>query len=307
MHMRQKQHFIDLNQINNDTLNGLLSKAIFFAQNPSFPKPKTEHLVASLFMEPSTRTEMSFKIASAKLGFIHVDLNADRSSLKKGETFEETLHALQTMGVRSAIVRTKDENLLKEQQQKTEISLINAGSGTSHHPTQAMTDLLTIKKELGRTTNLKLAIIGDIKHSRVANSNIILHQKLGNELFLCAPNGFESPQTGKNIHHVDFQTALKEADVIMLLRVQSERHDHHKITKENYLLEFGMTKERLNNLRPEQIILHPGPFNRGVEIDPDILSDTRVKIWKQVENSIPMRMAILDWIINGETNEKLTN
>lgn len=298
--MKRQQHFIKINEINNDTLNGLLSKAIFFAQNQSFAQTKPENIIASIFMEPSTRTEISFKLAIAKLGYSHLDFQVDRSSLLKGEDFLDTLDVLAAMGTKAVIIRTNDEELFDQIQNKTSLKLINAGSGISHHPTQALLDLVTIKQEVGRIDKLKIGIIGDLLHSRVANSTIDLHTKLGNELFLWAPNALNSNREGFNIKNVNCDDFLEELDVLIMLRVQFERHQDIKFTKEDYLAQYGLTPERLSRLKPEAIVLHPGPFNQGVEISKEVLKDSKVKILNQVRNAVPARMALLEYLLEGE-------
>lgn len=298
--MRKQQHFIKINEINNDTLNGLLLKAIFFAENQTSHQLKPEKVVASIFMEPSTRTELSFKAACSRLGYTYLDLHKDRSSLVKGEDFLDTLDVLEAMGAKTVIIRTSDESLIDDIQHRTNLNIINAGSGKTHHPTQALLDLVTMKRELGRINNLKIGIVGDLLHSRVANSTIDLHEKLGNELFFWSPKGFETKRTGPKVNHVSSDDFIKELDVLMMLRVQFERHENIAISNSDYHQAYGLTPPRLSLLKENAIIMHPGPFNRGIEISNEALEDARIKIFHQVQNAVPTRMAILQYLMEGK-------
>ncbi|MCT4641566.1 MAG: aspartate carbamoyltransferase catalytic subunit [Bacteriovoracaceae bacterium] len=289
----EKLHF-HLNSIydlqNIDTIRGLLLKAIFFAKNPVIvPLGKR---ICTMFLEDSTRTKLSFQIACQKLGVDTIDLDPSKSSLNKKESIEDTLQTLEAMEVDGVIIRTKDENLFENHIQKRSSFLINAGSGKTLHPTQALLDLLTIYKQFNKLTGLKITIIGDVAHSRVASSHANLNSFLENDLNFCAPKSMRT----KHKNYIEFDDALKSSDVLIFLRVQNERHEK-RIDLSNYNETFGLNEQNIKLVKDDAIIMHPGPINRGVEISENVLTDKRVKILDQVNNGIYIRMAIIDYLI----------
>ncbi len=292
---QQKSHFIEINDIKNSyMINGLLLKAIFFAKNPNQFSKYKDKFIAFLFMEASTRTNLSFQAACKRLGINILELDVKHSSFEKGESFRDTAETIEAMGADALIVRTSDDQLLNNHRD-LDLSLINAGSGIISHPTQALLDLYTIQKELNSIHNLTIAIVGDIEHSRVASSNIKLHKTLGNEVILCSPKFFN--QSYNSLEYVEIDECLTRADVVIFLRIQFERHKNITIDKSNYLKLYGLTDQRLELLKDNAIVLHPGPVNRGVEISNEVMTNPKIKILEQVKNSIPMRMAIIDSIL----------
>lgn len=291
----QKSHFIEISDIKHSyMINGLLLKAIFFAKNPNQFEKYSDKFIAFLFMEASTRTNLSFKVACQRLGVNILELDIKHSSFEKGETFRDTVETIEAMGADALIVRTSDDQLLNNHRDINS-SLINAGSGITSHPSQALLDLFTIQTELNRIDKLTIAIIGDIEHSRVASSNIKLHLELGNEVILCSPEFFN--KSYEELEYTDLDDCLKRADVVIFLRIQFERHSNITINKDEYLEKYGLTSNRINQIKDHAVILHPGPVNRGIEISSDVLNHPQVKILDQVKNSIPMRMAIIDSIL----------
>jgi aspartate carbamoyltransferase catalytic subunit len=286
-------------------INGLLLKAIFFAKNPVVETKYENTFIASLFMEASTRTQLSFEIACEKLGVRVLNLNTTHSSLTKGESFEDTLQTLEAMGISAAIIRTSDDTLIESHRYNRKLSLINAGSGSASHPTQAMLDLLTIHDKFDRISDLKISIVGDINHSRVAASHLKLHNTLGNEVSICGPLSFTN-KIPTSYKRVSLKEALQESDVIIFLRIQFERHINLELDKDEYIKKYALTKNSIQALSPNAILMHPGPVNRDVEIESSLMNHPQLKILNQVTNSIPMRMAIIDMILGGQ-NDRSNN
>lgn len=299
---------ITLKDTSLDEINEILDRGDYWSQDANFritnsSKVIDNPLVCNLFFENSTRTRFSFEVAAKKLGYHLINFEPSSSSTAKGETTYDTLRTLEAMGVNIAIVRTKEEDLLSEFAPKLSTTFINAGAGANEHPTQGLLDMLTIRQHFGQIEGLKVAIIGDVKYSRVANSNIVGLNKFGAEVLIAGPETLlpEPDQLEKNSKIVSIDEAVNGADVVMMLRVQRERHprraDFSWDTEEGrnaYFQEYGLTKERFSKASPHAIIMHPAPFNRGVEIDGDLVEDERSHIFKQVKNGVAIRMAILE-------------
>lgn len=251
---------------------------------------KKQLFAANLFFEPSTRTKMSFIVAERKLGLEILDFNPETSSVKKGETLYDTVRTLEAIGADLAIIRHHDDDWMETLTDHISIPIINAGAGKKEHPTQSMLDLFTIYEEFQTFKDLNMTIIGDIKHSRVAHSNAKALEKLGANVHLCAAPNFKDHSL--NYPYIDIDQAIKQSDVIMLLRIQHERHQHLSETSD-YLKTFGLTRDRENMMKDGAIILHPAPVNRGVEIADSIVECERSRIFKQMENGVYMRMAII--------------
>jgi len=255
-----------------------------------------KYTVSNLFYEPSTRTKVSFEVAQRKLGIDVVPFEAGFSSSVKGETLYDTVKTLEAIGIDALVIRHPDVGYYKELIGKTKVSIINGGDGSGQHPTQSLLDLYTIREEFGGFEGLNIVIAGDIAHSRVARSNADALTKLGaNVTFLCPE---EWAGEFEAVHEWDDD--ILASDVIMLLRVQHERHnDKASFTKESYHERYGLTKERKNMMKENAIIMHPAPFNRGVEIDEDLVECSKSRIFKQMENGVYVRMAVLELILNG--------
>ncbi len=245
---------------------------------------------ANLFFEPSTRTKMSFVVAQKKLGMDVLDFNEGHSSAQKGESLYDTMKTFEAIGTNLLVVRHPDSAWFNAFTHNMSIPIINGGAGKSEHPTQSMLDLDTIYQEFGRFDNLDVAIIGDIKHSRVARSNAKVLDKLGAHVYLCAPPGLADDTL--DFPYIPIDEAVENCDVVMLLRIQHERH--HELSHTNqYLEQYGLTKSREQKMKPHAIIMHPAPVNRGVEIDSDLIECRRSRIFQQMSNGVPIRMAIM--------------
>ena len=247
-------------------------------------------VVANLFFEPSTRTQYSFLMAEQKLGLNTVDFSAQTSSVQKGETLYDTVKTFEAIGVDAVVIRHPQNNYFDELIGKIDIPILNGGDGSGNHPTQSLLDLLTIYQEYGRFEGLKIAIVGDIAHSRVAHTNIEVMTRLGMDVHLVAPAQFQEP--GYDWEELD--KVLEDMDIVMLLRVQHERHDGTMVlTKDEYHQKYGLTVEREKRMKEGAIIMHPAPFNRGVEIADEVVECNRSRIFKQMSNGVFIRMACL--------------
>ena len=229
-------------------------------------------------------------MAEQKLGLKTMDFTAETSSVQKGETLYDTVKTFEAIGVDGVVIRHPQNNYFEELIPNLNIPIFNGGDGSGNHPTQSLLDLLTIYQEYGKFEGLKIAIVGDIAHSRVAHTNIEVMNRLGMEVHLVAPEQFqEEGYAWENLDDV-----LEEMDIIMLLRVQHERHHGGmQLTKEEYHEQYGLTVEREKRMKERAIIMHPAPFNRGVEIADDVVECKRSRIFKQMSNGVFIRMAVL--------------
>ncbi|GGH73512.1 aspartate carbamoyltransferase [Compostibacillus humi] len=295
------KHFISVDSLSKEEIFRLLHQAQKLQKNPE--RMKEKFFVSNLFFEPSTRTKMSFIIAQKKLGLDIVEFHPDSSSLLKGETLYDTAKTLEAIGVQLLVIRHQADNWFSDLQQLN-IPVINAGAGKAEHPTQCMSDLLTIYQEFGSFQGLNIVIAGDIKHSRVAHSNAKALTRLGAQVYFSAAPEFRAEEL--DIPYVSMDEAVEIADVLMLLRVQHERH-MNKMETSNYLNRFGLTKEREKKMKEKAIIMHPAPVNRGVEIDSDLVECGRSRIFKQMENGVGIRMAIMLTILEewGKKDENI--
>lgn len=261
---------------------------------PAFVSGK--RFAANLFFEPSTRTKGSFQVAEKKLGMDTLDFQMESSSMAKGESLYDTARTYEAIGADLLVVRHACDNWYDELA-GISIPIINAGAGKGEHPTQSMLDLLTIYQEFGSFKNLNVAIAGDIKHSRVARSNAYALMTLGANVCVAAAPGFEDDSF--DVPYVSMDEACDTCDVLMLLRIQYERHAQASYQTTPYLADYGLTMERERRMQDHAIVLHPAPVNRGVEIDTRLVESNRSRIFKQMENGIYARMAILSILLNG--------
>jgi len=296
------KHFLSLADFSYPELIHLLDRAQYFY---SEQKPdKINHLlknkiIANVFYEPSTRTRCSFEIAAKKLGAEVVNFSPENSSVKKGESIYDTLKSLESLGVDAIVLRHSDDHIFDEIVRKIKIPLINAGAGKFEHPSQGLLDLLTLKQEFSYFENLKIGICGDLKHSRVAGSLMVAARKFGMHLYLCAPEELQRPTEIPYIHCNHLDEIIPELDALMMLRIQLERHDDIELSSSNYLKQFGLTLDRLGRMKKESIIMHPGPFNRNVEIEDEIIEHPQSRIFKQMTNGVFARMSILEYVVGG--------
>ncbi|WP_138414965.1 aspartate carbamoyltransferase catalytic subunit [Aquibacillus sediminis] len=254
-----------------------------------FPK---QLFAANLFFEPSTRTKMSFVVAERTLGMEVLDFMSERSSVQKGESLYDTAKTFESLGTSLLVVRHPKDDVIQELSEQLSIPVVNAGDGKGEHPTQCLLDLLTIYQEFQKFSGLKVAIVGDIKHSRVAKSNAYALSTLGAQVFLSSKHEWQDHSLP--YPYMDIDDAVEQCDVVMLLRIQHERHHKHlTLNNQDYLQKYGLTQEREKRMPPHAIILHPAPVNRGVEIDSALVECARSRIFKQMSNGVSARMAII--------------
>jgi aspartate carbamoyltransferase catalytic subunit len=263
-------------------------------------------MVVNLFFEASTRTRTSFEIAAKRLGADAVSITAQASSVAKGESLVDTLNTLAAMRPDAIIMRHAASGAPHFLQRHLETPIINAGDGTHEHPTQALLDARTILDRGAKLEGLRVAIIGDIAHSRVARSNVYLLSKFGADIVLCGPASLLPPELKQIAPGVtlttDMNEAIRDADVIMMLRVQLERQHEAAFPASEYFQFYGLRLEHLEAARPDVIVMHPGPINRGREISSEVADSQRSVILTQVENGISVRMAVLESVLGGKSN-----
>ncbi|AXA35660.1 Aspartate carbamoyltransferase [Candidatus Sumerlaea chitinivorans] len=262
--------------------------------------------VCNLFFENSTRTRTSFEIAAKRLSADVVNFNVATSSVAKGESLLDTARTIQAMGVDFVVMRHSCPGTPHLLSRRLQMSVINAGDGAHEHPTQGLLDVFTIRERKGRIEGLKIAIVGDILHSRVARSNIWALTKLGARVALVGPSTLvprEFEKLGCEIHY-DLQKGIADADVINLLRIQLERQRKNLFPSiREYRLLYGLTRERLAWAKPDVLIMHPGPVNRGVEISQEVADGDQSAINEQVTNGIAVRMAVLYLLSGGAARQ----
>ena len=303
-------HLLSVDDLTIAQVEQLLSRAAFYAK--AYAQGDKSHnalrgkTVLNLFFEPSTRTHLSFEIAAKRLGADVINVATQNMSSAKGETLEDTCVALNAMRPDALVMRHKETDAIKTVAAIMECAVINAGNGTDEHPTQALLDAMTISQAKGKIAGLKIAICGDIKHSRVAHSNIKLLTRLGAHVNTVAPKELQSDVIVSN--HVtaftDMHAGLEDTDVVMSLRLQRERMTKPlSLSVEDYFAAFGLSSKTLSYARAGAVVLDPGPVLRGVHISDEIVDGNRQLIAKQVENGVAMRAAVLELLVIGNSDE----
>ena len=270
-------------------LMGILMDAQLFGASQKDWQLPQRRLVANLFFEPSTRTHYSFASAEHQLGCCVEDFTAAGSSVEKGESLYDTVKTFESVGYDAVVIRHRQDEYFRELE-GIEIPIINAGDGAGNHPTQCLLDLLTLYQEFGRIEGIRLAIIGDIQHSRVASSNREAMELLGGEWVFSGPPQWQR----EGYPYMPIDEAVEWADAVMMLRIQHERHaSAMQMSKAEYLQRYGLTKERASRMKPHAIIMHPAPVNRDVEIDSDLVESPKSRIFKQMSNGVLIRKAAI--------------
>ena len=303
---------LGIEDLTRDEIQAILDRARDFQPRTDPQHRKLDllrgRMVVNLFFEASTRTRTSFEIAAKRLGADTVSITAQASSVTKGESLVDTLNTLAAMRPDAIVMRHSASGAPHFlQRHLLETPIINAGDGTHEHPTQALLDARTILDRGASLEGLRVAIIGDIAHSRVARSNVYLLSKFGAEIVLCGPASLLPQELSKLASGVTLTTDMNEAicaaDVIMMLRVQLERQHEASFPAGEYFQFYGLRPEHLKLARPEVIVMHPGPINRGREISSEVADSQRSVILNQVENGIAVRMAVLESVMaNGNGN-----
>ena len=306
-------HLLGIETLTREQISFFLDQAKPFQEFQRYPLKKLATLrgktVALAFFEPSTRTRISFATAAARLGADTMALQAEASSLKKGESLMDTVRTLEAMRPDSIVMRHSSSGAPAFVAERLGVPMLNAGDGMHEHPSQALLDALTIRDRKGALEGSNVTILGDILHSRVARSNIYLLSRFGVRITLCGPAPWLPPEVEclapglRRTYCVE--EALEGADVIMVLRVQAERLHEPALPAEEYILRYQLTPKRLQLARPDALVLHPGPMIRGLEIDPAVADGPQSGVLEQVTNGLAVRMALLYHLVGGAAPDVL--
>jgi aspartate carbamoyltransferase catalytic subunit len=305
-------HLLGIEDLSVEEIEGLLTLADSYVEINRAAEKKTALLrgrtLINLFYEASTRTQSSFELAGKRMGADVLNMAVRTSSVSKGETLIDTATTLNAMRPDILVVRHPDSGAAELLSQKLDCSVINAGDGSHEHPTQALLDALTIRRRGRKFEGLVVAICGDVAHSRVARSNILLLSKLGARVRLIAPRTLlpdDAERFGVEVHS-DMHEGLKGADIVMMLRLQLERMSGAFVpSTREYFRFWGLDRKKLASAKRGALVMHPGPMNRGVEIDSDVADDIEVSlIREQVEMGVAIRMAVLDALSRGFARER---
>lgn len=302
-----RRHLLGLEELSGEEILAILDTAESFKEVSTRSIKKVPALrgkvVVLLFFEPSTRTATSFNLAAKRLSADVVSFSVPTSSVSKGETLNDTARNIEAMGVDIVVVRHSAPGAALQLSRILDASVVNAGDGSHEHPTQGLLDVFTIREAKGRIKGLKVAIVGDIQHSRVARSNIWGLKKLGAEVTVVGPATLiprDIRQLGVEVSY-DLDAVLPEMDVVNILRIQLERQGRSMFPSiREYAQLFGITGERLGRAKPDLLVLHPGPMNRGVEITPEVADGNHSVILRQVTNGLAVRMAVLYLVSGGK-------
>ncbi|MBE0337412.1 aspartate carbamoyltransferase catalytic subunit [Paenibacillus sp. 23TSA30-6] len=291
----RERSLLGLKELSRNEIESILDRAHYWESQPEKLVPVLQsRFAANMFFENSTRTRFSFEMAEKRLGAQVLNFSAAASSVEKGESIYDTVRTLESMGIDAGVIRLKPAGVLQELAEKVSVPLVNAGDGNNEHPTQALLDLYTMRKTFGELKGLRVSIIGDILHSRVARSNLWALQKFGAQVSFCAPDNMQASDLAAHASYVPMQEAL-QADVVMMLRVQLERHAEGMLrSADEYREQYGLTEQRAANLKPGTIIMHPAPVNRNVEIDSAVVESEQSRIFPQMANGVPIRMAVME-------------
>ena len=302
--MLNNKDLLSINELSESEIISIINNANNYYHNNKITAKKkvlNNFTQINLFFENSTRTQVSFEIAGTLLGANVVNFPFNNSSQSKGETLLDLAATLNSMNPDILIIRHPNSGAVQLISEKVDCPVVNAGDGNHEHPTQALLDILTIKKRIGRIDNLKIAICGDIAHSRVARSNIFCHKKLGNKIRVIGPKTLipkDIDKLGVQVFY-NMVDGLRDIDVIMVLRLQKERMDGGYFSSEReYFHLYGLDDRKMRYAKPSAIIMHPGPMNRGIEIDGDLADNLdKSVITMQVEAGLAIRMSILELLL----------
>ena len=297
------KHLVTMETLSNEEVLGLIKRGIQFKKGEVDIDHDRTYYASNLFFEDSTRTHKSFEMAELRLGMGMIDFDARTSSVNKCETLYDTILTMSALGVDICVIRHSEVDYYKQliDSPTIQTSIVNGGDGSGQHPSQSLLDLMTIYEEFGGFEGLKIVIAGDITHSRVAKSNMQVLKRLGAEIFFTGPSQWYSEEFDVYGQHVEIDDVIEDIDVLMLLRVQHERHDgNESFSKEGYNSQFGLTEARYKRLKDTAIVMHPAPVNRDVEIDDSLVEAPKARIVRQMTNGVFVRMAILEAVLNGK-------
>ncbi|MBR2596642.1 MAG: aspartate carbamoyltransferase catalytic subunit [Solobacterium sp.] len=285
-----KYSLLSMKDLTKQDIIQILDDALLFSDKyKDWQLPCSKALVANLFFEASTRTHYSFESAELQLGCKPADIDVGKSSITKGETLYDTVKVLESIGYDAVVIRHSQDAYYRELE-NINIPILNAGDGQGDHPTQCLLDLLTMYQEFGHLEGLKVVICGDILHSRVAASDKEALEKMGAEVCFAGPEIWRR----EGFKAVELDDVIEDADVVMMLRIQKERGSAlTDVSDEEYLERYGMNKTRYNKMKDTAIIMHPGPINRGVEFDTDLVEAPKSRYFKQIQNGVLVRKAVI--------------
>ncbi len=285
---------LTLRQLSTEKILEIIEYSLQFKQGLSVSYKNKK--MATLFFENSTRTHYSFITAMVNLGIQPIDFNTAISSLAKGESLYDTVKTFEALGMDGVVIRHAQDEYFKELE-GIQIPIFNGGDGKANHPTQSLLDLMTIYEEFHTFEGLKCCIVGDISHSRVAHTNIEVMKRLGMDVFISGPAEYNDGSAA----YLSLEEALATCDIVMLLRVQFERHQKEmSLSVEEYHQRYGLTLERVKNMKENAIFMHPAPVNRGVEIADVVVECSKSRIFQQMTNGVYIRMAVLSMVLDGK-------
>lgn len=297
------KHFLTVESLSNQEVMGLIHRGIAL-KNGAVPNVTKTWFVSNLFFENSTRKHKSFEVAEHRLHGEVIPFEAATSSVNKGETLYDTVLTMSALGMDVCVIRHSEEEYYNQliESRTIDCAIVNGGDGSGQHPSQCLLDLMTIYEEFGTFEGINVAICGDLTHSRVAKSNMMMLKRLGANLYFTGPEQWYDSVFNAYGRHVELDDVMEDLDVVMLLRVQHERHEEEgAFSKEDYHTQYGLTLERYKRLNERAIVMHPAPVNRDVEIADALVEAPKSRIVAQMRNGVYVRMAILEAILEGRS------
>ncbi|MDR0404510.1 MAG: aspartate carbamoyltransferase catalytic subunit [Oscillospiraceae bacterium] len=283
-----------------EEIENILSESSAFCDGYEYGSLKGK-IACNLFFEPSTRTQYSFQMAQERLGMRVITFNTQNSSLQKNESFYDSVKTFDGLQSDLLVIRHSKEKYYQDLIGKIKTPIINGGDGSGDHPTQSLLDILTIKQEFGSLDGMNISIVGDISHSRVARTNFEVMSRFGAKVFTSGPKKY----CKKNMNFISFDQAISKSDVIIMLRVQHERHKEQlSMSPEEYNEKYGLNLKNVKLMKKNAIIMHPGPVNRNVELSSELVESSRSRISKQVKNGVFVRMAVIKYLFDSSERER---
>jgi len=298
------KNILSMSQLSNQEVYDLIDSAMEFKAGKK-SKIGADKFAINLFFENSTRTKSSFQVAEMKLGMNEIEFEASTSSTTKGESLYDTVKTEESIGASVAVIRHSQDKYYEDlvNNHDLKIHIINGGDGTGQHPSQSLLDLMTIFEHYGSFEGLKVGIIGDLSHSRVAHSNAEILTRLGAKMYFGGLDAWYTPEFAEIGPHMDVDDLCREMDVVMLLRVQHERlsaEENQNFSKSDYFEKYGLNMDRVNLMKDDAMIMHPAPINRGAEIADDVVECDKSYIFPQMSNGVYMRMAMIEAVLEGD-------
>ncbi|WEV44269.1 aspartate carbamoyltransferase catalytic subunit [Lactobacillus sp. ESL0684] len=301
-------HFVSVEDLSTTKVQALIDRAEYFKAGGTSPKLTEPVYVTNMFFENSSRTHTSFEMAETKLGLTAIPFDPAHSSIKKGETLYDTALTMAALGINLAVIRHPENEYYEKlinpaATEHLNLGIINGGDGSGQHPSQCLLDMMTIHEHFGHFAGLKVAIVGDITNSRVAKSNMVLLTKLGAQVYFSGPEYWYDQEFDQYGQYCAIDELVDKVDVMMLLRVQHERHaddpNEAEFDKVKYHEQYGINVKRYAALKDNAIIMHPGPINRGVELASELVEAPKSMFVRQMENGVFMRMAMIEAVMRG--------